>query len=53
VIGLSGALAATRILRTLVYEVKPSDPQTYLSRRLRVARGPRDFSQLSACPPRK
>jgi len=29
VIGLSGALAATRILRTLLYEVKPSDPQTY------------------------
>jgi hypothetical protein len=28
-IGLSGALAATRILLTLLYEVKPSDPQTY------------------------
>jgi hypothetical protein len=25
-----GALAATRIRRTLLYEVKPSDPQTYL-----------------------
>jgi hypothetical protein len=31
VIGLSGALAATRILGTLLYEVKPSDRQTYLA----------------------
>jgi putative ABC transport system permease protein len=30
-IGLAGALAATRVLRTLLYEVKPSDPQTYLA----------------------
>ena len=30
VFGLSGAPAATRILRTLLYTVKPSDPQTSL-----------------------
>jgi predicted permease len=29
-IGLAGALAAARVLGTLLYEVKPSDPQTYL-----------------------
>jgi putative ABC transport system permease protein len=30
VIGLAGALAATRILRTMLYEVTPQDPATYL-----------------------
>jgi len=30
-IGLAGALAATRVLRTLLFEVKPEDPGTYVS----------------------
>jgi putative ABC transport system permease protein len=30
-IGLSGSLIATRVLGSLLYEVKPSDPQTYLA----------------------
>jgi predicted permease len=30
VIGLAGALAAARVLGTLLYQVKPGDPQTYL-----------------------
>ena len=29
VIGVTGALAATRVLATMLYEVKPGDPQTY------------------------
>jgi len=29
-LGLAGALAATRVLATTLYEVKPHDPQTYL-----------------------
>jgi putative ABC transport system permease protein len=30
VIGLAGALGAARVLGTLLYDVKPSDPRTYL-----------------------
>jgi predicted permease len=30
-IGLAGALAVARVLGTLLYDVKPSDPQTYLA----------------------
>jgi uncharacterized membrane protein YeaQ/YmgE (transglycosylase-associated protein family) len=30
ILGLAGALAATQILETSLYEVKPHDPQTYL-----------------------
>jgi putative ABC transport system permease protein len=29
--GVGGALAATRVLETMLYEVKPGDPETYLS----------------------
>jgi putative ABC transport system permease protein len=29
-IGLAGALAATRVLSSALYEVQPHDPQTYL-----------------------
>ena len=29
-LGLAGALAATQVLETFLYEVKPDDPQTYL-----------------------
>jgi predicted permease len=29
-LGLAGALAATQVLESLLYEVKPDDPQTYL-----------------------
>jgi predicted permease len=31
VIGLAGALLATRVLRSLLFEVKPSDPVTYVT----------------------
>jgi len=29
-LGVSGALAATRVLETMLYEVKPGDLETYL-----------------------
>jgi putative ABC transport system permease protein len=30
VLGLTGAIAATRVLSTLLFEVKPTDPETYV-----------------------
>ncbi len=30
-IGVAGALASTRVLATLLYEVKPGDPGTYVT----------------------
>jgi putative ABC transport system permease protein len=36
-LGIAGSLAATRILRTMLYEVKPEDPATYYAVSLLLA----------------
>ncbi len=51
VIGLGGALAATRAMRTLLFEVSPSDPWTLAA--ARPIRRRRCRSLLHPCAPRR